>query len=556
MPNTSLGFPQPIIGSNNWGLPTNGGWSLLNQFLSGDTGIHWTFCYRQRDGDRVYQRNQFHRPRRNIPHVRDVRCSEWHPATQRRGSDSSIAHLKSGNPERHIFRNSDLQRDLWRGVQPHTNWQRDIFYLRKRSLWANACQFPNHSGRDRRAHLCMAIECAQCGRDKPRRKRSLNSGIYAANRWLARFGNTDDVLVGDTMRKIIPLLFALLIPCCYAQTNMGPINTPQVNSTLYVGSLSGSQFYPTIQNAVTSACASGAKRVVDIPPAYTGVDPISGVTGGCTNTTLRDEHSGLPVACYTWQTSVYSSSGVSCANSTAVTGTAPVDCTTSGSTVNCLMAQATSSVDGYLSHLDWAAFNGKQAALTNPVTGTGTTGYYPLLTGASTIGNGHLDEVTTAGVITSTEPISVSSFELGAQPSPGANQGDIYFFSGYQASTIIEAYGPDNTTPGTIEMDLKSADRSHNTTVVVAHPTYTSMVNPVAIPVTGPLYGNGQSSPITLETTAQAQAALGTFSQYGLLTSPTTTSVGSLLPSSWTPGIPSFPSINRAGLRLRRRLWI
>ena len=59
------------------------------------------------------------------------------------------------------------------------------------------------------------------------------------------------------MRKIIPLLFALLIPCCYAQTNMGPINTPQVNSTLYVGSLSGSQFYPTIQSAVTSACASG-----------------------------------------------------------------------------------------------------------------------------------------------------------------------------------------------------------------------------------------------------------------------------------------------------------
>ena len=118
------------------------------------------------------------------------------------------------------------------------------------------------------------------------------------------------------MRKIIPLLFALLIPCCYAQTNMGPINTPQVNSTLYVGSLSGSQFYPTIQSAVTSACASGANRVVDIPPAYTGVDPISGVTGGCTNTTLRDEHAGLPVACYTWQTSVYSSSGASCANST------------------------------------------------------------------------------------------------------------------------------------------------------------------------------------------------------------------------------------------------
>lgn len=35
MPNTSLGFPQPIIGSPNWGQPTNAGWALLNQFLTG-----------------------------------------------------------------------------------------------------------------------------------------------------------------------------------------------------------------------------------------------------------------------------------------------------------------------------------------------------------------------------------------------------------------------------------------------------------------------------------------------------------------------------------------
>jgi hypothetical protein len=48
---------------------------------------------------------------------------------------------------------------------------------------------------------------------------------------------------------------------------------------------------------------------------------------------------------------------------TAVTATAPVNCTTSGSSVNCSMAQATSSVDGYLSHVDWVTFNGKQAAL-------------------------------------------------------------------------------------------------------------------------------------------------------------------------------------------------
>lgn len=39
MPFTSLGFPQPIIGSNNWGSPTNAGWALLNQFLTGGAPI-------------------------------------------------------------------------------------------------------------------------------------------------------------------------------------------------------------------------------------------------------------------------------------------------------------------------------------------------------------------------------------------------------------------------------------------------------------------------------------------------------------------------------------
>ena len=39
MPTTSLGFPQPVIGSNNWGIPTNAGWALLDQFLSGTKAI-------------------------------------------------------------------------------------------------------------------------------------------------------------------------------------------------------------------------------------------------------------------------------------------------------------------------------------------------------------------------------------------------------------------------------------------------------------------------------------------------------------------------------------
>ena len=51
------------------------------------------------------------------------------------------------------------------------------------------------------------------------------------------------------------------------------------------------------------------------------------------------------------------------------------------------MSQATGSVDGFLSRFDWTTFNNKQDALTNPVTGTGTTNYLPKFTGTSTIGN-------------------------------------------------------------------------------------------------------------------------------------------------------------------------
>ena len=75
---------------------------------------------------------------------------------------------------------------------------------------------------------------------------------------------------------------------------------------------------------------------------------------------------------------------------TSLTFSAPLSggtITTSG-TVS--IPAATSSVDGYLKATDWVIFNGKQNALTNPVTGTGTANYLPKFTGASTIGNSTL----------------------------------------------------------------------------------------------------------------------------------------------------------------------
>jgi hypothetical protein len=54
---------------------------------------------------------------------------------------------------------------------------------------------------------------------------------------------------------------------------------------------------------------------------------------------------------------------------------------------------ASASNRGALSSADWTTFNSKQNALTNPVTGTGTTNTLPKFTDSTTIGNSALQEV-------------------------------------------------------------------------------------------------------------------------------------------------------------------
>jgi hypothetical protein len=85
--------------------------------------------------------------------------------------------------------------------------------------------------------------------------------------------------------------------------------------------------------------------------------------------------------------------GLSSATSGVTIGSTPI--TTSG-TITLAIATASGSQQGLLSSTDWTTFNSKQNALTNPVTGTGTTNYLPKFTGASTIGNSILQEGTNA----------------------------------------------------------------------------------------------------------------------------------------------------------------
>jgi hypothetical protein len=94
----------------------------------------------------------------------------------------------------------------------------------------------------------------------------------------------------------------------------------------------------------------------------------------------------------TYSVGTVTSVGLSSATSGVTIGSSPI--TTSG-TITLAIATASGSQNGLLSSTDWTTFNNKQSALTNPVTGTGTTNYLPKFTGASTIGNSIIQDDTT-----------------------------------------------------------------------------------------------------------------------------------------------------------------
>ena len=73
------------------------------------------------------------------------------------------------------------------------------------------------------------------------------------------------------------------------------------------------------------------------------------------------------------------------------------------------LALASTSATGALSSTDWNTFNGKQNALTNPVTGTGTTSYLPKFTGASALGNSILYDTGSVLLVGATSASNASS---------------------------------------------------------------------------------------------------------------------------------------------------
>lgn len=149
---------------------------------------------------------------------------------------------------------------------------------------------------------------------------------------------------------------------------------------------------------------------------------------------------------------------------TSIATTAPLTGGTITTSGTLGITQATTSTSGYLSSTDWNTFNGKQNALTNPTTGTGTTNYVTKWTGSSTLGNSSIyDNGTNVGIGTAspTQRLTVATTDFpaasfyrdldvlsvgqaGQRILIGARKGST-FTSGASISGVLEGTGDEGT---------------------------------------------------------------------------------------------------------------
>ena len=166
----------------------------------------------------------------------------------------------------------------------------------------------------------------------------------------------------------------------------------------------------------------------------------------------------------TSNTGTVTSVGLSSATSGVTIGSTPI--TTSG-TITLAIATASGSGQGLLSSTDWTTFNNKQNALTNPVTGTGTTNYLPKFTGASTIGNSAItDDGTTVTLISRALSGTSATFSGNITISAGATNGLILQNSAGGESpnvtfiTPVNKYNIDANANGILRFFTENTDGS------------------------------------------------------------------------------------------------
>jgi hypothetical protein len=155
----------------------------------------------------------------------------------------------------------------------------------------------------------------------------------------------------------------------------------------------------------------------------------------------------------------------------SLSGTAPIQYNSSTGAIS--ITQSGTSSNGFLSSTDWNTFNNKQNALTNPVTGTGTTNYLPKFTGASTIGNSNVfDNGTNVGIGTASPNFLLtldksSSYTLGLLNSNIGTVGQYtgltfgYTGSSYQKGAIYFV-SRDGAGRGNLQFALEPSNDSSN----------------------------------------------------------------------------------------------
>jgi hypothetical protein len=117
-----------------------------------------------------------------------------------------------------------------------------------------------------------------------------------------------------------------------------------------------------------------------------------------------------------------------------------------GSGLSVQVKQANTTTSGFLSSTDWNTFNSKQSALTNPVTGTGTTNYVTKWTSSSAIGNSLIfDNGTGIGIGTATP--STFLHIVGANT---ANRGQLSIQSNNTSNAAKMSFYYDTTLQGNI----------------------------------------------------------------------------------------------------------
>ena len=112
------------------------------------------------------------------------------------------------------------------------------------------------------------------------------------------------------------------------------------------------------------------------------------------------------------------------------------------------ISQSTGSTNGYLSSTDWTTFNNKQSSLTNPVTGTGTSGYIPKFNGSTSLTNSIIyDNGTNIGIGTTSPGQKLNIATSGGSPSINIYDGTTDLYLGI--CTAANAYA-NGTSAGDI----------------------------------------------------------------------------------------------------------